>query len=727
MSEFRDYIAHGWALCAIDVGRKSPTYSDWQLKPIPIDAADGLDGAGILHVQSGTCAIDIDKAQLAAPWLDARGVDLQSLLDAPEAVRIHSGRPGRAKLLYRLAKPLRTMKPTGSGLEFRCATASGTSTQDVLPPTVHPDTHKPYEWLYGEPLLGHWSDLPRIPAALYGVWRGLITQATPELPSAPSVALETLRKLIAGRDPNCGYEPWLKVGMALHHESGGAAEGFEIWDEWSKRGAAKYKGAGDLRAHWDSFQSAPGKAVITGASIVAETPASKDEFEDVAPEADGEDTTEKALREEMRKREAKAVKTLEDRLIYVIDSERYFDCERHRLITSDHAIEHMFTWMMPRKKGKLVSPIKMLKESSTKRYVDSIGFHPGESVIFTHDGKRYANAYQNELPEPLEPTKEELERITWLFDRIDDPSYRKWLLQFYGHAVQHPGVKMKSAPLIWSEEQGNGKTTLVRMIPALLVGSRYSKEVNSGLLNSDFTDYLQQSWHINLTEFRAGSRGEREAISKKVESWIADDVVSVNRKGMAGITIPNHFFVTGSSNAEDAASITNQDRKWAIHELHARQFTVREQEWIYTEFLLQPRAAGVLRHYFLHIDLAGFVASARAPDTAARAKMVEASMGSELEVIQTAFEEQADIFSKEVVLTAEVVRYVHRNCPARPTMHRIAGILTKAPYNGEAKQFRIGGDKRFRAMIVRNHDKWRHATGREVMAHIEGEDVDLMA
>jgi hypothetical protein len=51
-------------------------------------------------------------------------------------------------------------------------------------------------------------------------------------------------------DPSMGHDPWLRVGMALHHETSG--EGFELWDEWSSRGA-QYPGREALAARWDSF------------------------------------------------------------------------------------------------------------------------------------------------------------------------------------------------------------------------------------------------------------------------------------------------------------------------------------------------------------------------------------------------------------------------------------------------------------------------------------------
>jgi hypothetical protein len=718
---FSEYVEHGWSLCSIDRGTKGPQYAQWNKKPIPAEAAVALEGAGLLHALSGTCALDIDNMDAARPWLAERGVDVNALLADDRAVTIDSGRHGRAKLLYRMKRPLRTFKPKGSGLELRCATAGGLSVQDVLPPTIHPDTKKPYEW--GGGLLADWHNPQPIPAALLAIWRELAAgdSETPTEPvtERPRVDLVKLRKAAFKHSPDCEYDEWITVGMKLHDGTDGAQEGFDVWRDWSSKvKRIPYPGEAVLKSHWLSFNS-DGKHAASGESLVAELPAEADEFPlvtaaDAAP-------TEEQIKELIGKRAA--IEILVKRLVFVSGADRYFDTETHRVYPTDHAIDHMFTPMLPRSASK---PTKLLQMSRERRTVDGLAFHPGEGALFNHNGDAFANNYRNRLPEPIEPMKDELEKIEWLFARIDDSSYRAWLMQFFAHCIQRPGSKIKSAPLIWSETQGNGKTTLLKMIPSLLVGSTYSKEVTFSLLNSDFNDYLLNAWHVNLTEFRAGTRGEREAISKKIENWIADDVISIHPKGMPGYTMPNHMFLTATSNKDDAAAIDSNDRKWAIHELHAPQFTPTEQRWIYNDFLLTTRAAGVLRHYFLGINLTGFVATARAPETAARAAMVQAGETTDLELLQTAFEQLTEPLSRDIVITQEVADFARRNSASKPSARRVGQMLCKPPFNGIAMQWRCG-KARYRGVAIRDQARWAGATSVDIMAHIAGENEDLTA
>jgi putative DNA primase/helicase len=64
--------------------------------------------------------------------------------------------------------------------------------------------------------------------------------------------LAAIQALIAPLDPDEGYDDWVKVLMAIHHETDGSEEGLAIADEWSSTGG-KYQRTSDVEAHWNSF------------------------------------------------------------------------------------------------------------------------------------------------------------------------------------------------------------------------------------------------------------------------------------------------------------------------------------------------------------------------------------------------------------------------------------------------------------------------------------------
>jgi putative DNA primase/helicase len=63
-------------------------------------------------------------------------------------------------------------------------------------------------------------------------------------------------------DANCDYLTWLQHGMSLHHETGGAVRGLDLWDEWSSRGET-YPGRDALEAKWDGFGRNKSRAPVT--------------------------------------------------------------------------------------------------------------------------------------------------------------------------------------------------------------------------------------------------------------------------------------------------------------------------------------------------------------------------------------------------------------------------------------------------------------------------------
>ena len=290
--EFREYVEHGWVLVPITPGHKSPRTRGWNRRDNAITdsgEAEKLRSAGLLHAFSGSCAIDIDDYPRAREWLAERGVDLDALFAAPDSVQLSSGRVNHGKLIYSLPEPLCSKKvalfgKNQSALDFRCATASGLSIQDVLPPSIHPDMAKPYRWDYADEMIGDWRDLPLIPDALHQLWISELTESYlgDEIPDK-GASVEELRATLEYQDPDMNRDDWVQVGMAIHHETDGDLAGFDLWDEWSSK-SDKYKGRADLEACWRSFHDSPNSVTI--GMLRQGVVATAEEFPDVSEMAD---------------------------------------------------------------------------------------------------------------------------------------------------------------------------------------------------------------------------------------------------------------------------------------------------------------------------------------------------------------------------------------------------------------------------------------------------------
>ena len=200
---FREYVEHGWKLCSIREREKRPRGDGWNKSENAIAnpvLAGHLINAGLLHLFSGTCAIDIDNYDLARHWFKQRGIDLDAIFNAPEAVQIVSGDARRGKLIFALPEPLNTKMIKNEDhsitiIEFRCGATTGNSMQDVLPPSTNPRTGKQYQWKYNGPD-GNWKQLPLLPESLHALWKSLIRPVVERSPAEllPTAPVEELRR-----------------------------------------------------------------------------------------------------------------------------------------------------------------------------------------------------------------------------------------------------------------------------------------------------------------------------------------------------------------------------------------------------------------------------------------------------------------------------------------------------------------------------------------------------
>ena len=175
----RAYVAkYGLRLVPIPPGSKGPRREGWN-KPggyftDPQEAAQHWtanpdDGIGAVLGPSHLVSLDVDHVEHTRTVLAEFGLDLNALAESAPCV---VGNPARFRVLFAapagelsrhaLTWPARSPeeKPT-TILELRAGDA-----QDVLPPTIHPSTGKPYTWRTRPN-----GSFPALPEALLTLWR----------------------------------------------------------------------------------------------------------------------------------------------------------------------------------------------------------------------------------------------------------------------------------------------------------------------------------------------------------------------------------------------------------------------------------------------------------------------------------------------------------------------------------------------------------------------------
>ena len=245
-----ELISHGIALVPIPFGRKGPILKGWNEKSkVVTSIADelllkGLN-IGIAHAYctpSPTCAIDLDDCKASKQWLADKGLDLHALLNAPDAVVIHSGKSNSLKLLYRLPSKMLPMQSKAVKspenrmmIEFRCASAEGLTVQDVLPPSVHPSGTQ-YKFVGAGSILA----LPMIPISLFDLWITLIgagkrlkksVAVKSTIPETPR-EIARLKAMLNHIAADCSYDTYRAVVWSTLSTGWLCAQ--QLAEEWSK-------------------------------------------------------------------------------------------------------------------------------------------------------------------------------------------------------------------------------------------------------------------------------------------------------------------------------------------------------------------------------------------------------------------------------------------------------------------------------------------------------------
>jgi len=252
MSLLTNYCHNGLCLVAIPKGMKGPITEGWNLRENGITNVEQLhllDGSnvGLAHAYSEpypTCAVDFDDLLKAKNWFQKNGIEINRYISADDAVHIVSGKPNRLKLLFRMKTgpmPSQVIKEDAKTiLEFRCATRKGLTVQDVLPPSLHPETQQPYRW-GGK---GHYSQIPMIPEEILNLWKSLLApnhqaikpmiSSLPESPKNVAILLEALEKISS----DCDYETYRNIVWAIKSTAWSVADKIALL--WSQKNMGRF-------------------------------------------------------------------------------------------------------------------------------------------------------------------------------------------------------------------------------------------------------------------------------------------------------------------------------------------------------------------------------------------------------------------------------------------------------------------------------------------------------
>jgi hypothetical protein len=221
---------------------------------------------------------------------------------------------------------------------------------------------------------------------------------------------------------------------------------------------------------------------------------------------------------------------------------------------------------------------KLLIQDDTRR-VDGLAYRPGAESIFTEDGKRLLNTWTAPI---LQPRSEAARKKQAACPKAADwePEWQPWtdylkhllpvtedrehVSRWLATLIARPRVRMKFGILLFSRQQGTGKSTLHEVLRRVLGSDNVSNPNAHMLTKSQFNGFIAHKRLIFVNEiYSEGSWAAYRALKEQ----ITDRVIYVNEKHEKAYTLENWSHYILCSNAPVGLSIENDDRRWLVPEV----------------------------------------------------------------------------------------------------------------------------------------------------------------
>jgi hypothetical protein len=248
-------------------------------------------------------------------------------------------------------------------------------------------------------------------------------------------------------------------------------------------------------------------------------------------------------------------------------------------------------------------------EWADRRQVANMVYEPGKDQVLSDAVNRWRGMGVDPIAGDISVWKELLEHL------IPDPIARKWFEQWCAYPLQNLGAKLETAVVLWSVQQGTGKTTIYQTLRRIY--AKNAEKISESDLQAQFNDWARDRQLIYADEI---SGGDKRKTSDFLKELITGSEIRVNQKFLPPITIRNCIQFLFSSNHPNAFYLEPDDRRFLIIEVApglSKAFFDRYYAW-----LDNGGAANVYAH-LLTLPMVGFDPHGAPPMTADKQAMID--------------------------------------------------------------------------------------------------------
>src|SRR5690554_251193 len=493
-------------------------------------------------------------------------------------------------------------------------------------------------------------------------------------------------------DAAADQDQWLRVGMAIQHETKGSEDGWQLFDQFSRQCPEKYD-AERNRARWESFGKRASENPVTFRSVIEMAGGLEarkavtgeivrkgldqaENLDDIKAEINRLST----VRLDVMEMDValKAIQVKYSEIVGTKPSLASIQKEIRRMrnngtdggyveeyvfctATAEYVSRETKAAMGPRAfdvkhsrdtpndgEGNPQSACTFANDKI--EVVENTMYFPKAAEIFTHDGLDYLNSYvPARLKRVPEGTTDIVKRIKGhIAHLLPDEREQDLVIHYLAHNVQYPGEKIQWA-IVLQGVQGDGKSLLAEMMQHVL-GKNNVRTMNVQTLESPFTGWATGQCMTFIEELKLDNFRKYEVLNN-LKPYISNPIVEETKKGKDPRTVINTTNYFALTNFKDAIPIDATDRRYCIL---FSQWQSKEalEEWMEKHPGYYPNLyddmrnhAGEILHWVLNLHIPeSFFAMTRAPHTSAKARMEELSKSPSV----LALEDALQMFASEV-------------------------------------------------------------------------------
>jgi hypothetical protein len=382
-------------------------------------------------------------------------------------------------------------------------------------------------------------------------------------------------------------------------------------------------------------------------------------------------------------------------------------------------------------RGGMNSAEAVFQNADEARKADIMTYRPGQGPWIKDENAsgKTVQAINMWRPSGIVPAKNVtdddvrpwLTHVELIFGPLHEPAATHFL-DCVAYKLQHPGLKINHAILLWGPTQGTGKDSVFEPI-FRIIGKHNRSTITPEMLAGQFTPYLQ----CEVVVVEEMMNFEKRATANKMKPNLAcpPDTVTVNQKHLAPYAIPNIQWWVMFSNYEDAVPIEETDRRYWVHRCSLE--TPRDPTYYDALFAFYDNG-GVekIAGWLLARNVVGrFDPKAPPPMTDAKREMIKQTMPKQVRWVRDQFLEGGMFAGRSVLTVGELLSAAHHDGTAPLDVnHRHAATALRAEgftkydhhrvkIDGDARQFwvrdpsgllsKLSGDQiRERYLLERN-------------------------